>query len=224
VSSAAEQIAHARDSDEALGQFLIAMRARGYRGSALLEAAERAPRAEFVAPEHLGFAYHDISLPLPCGQETGRPFIAFAAVAALGLERRHRVLEIGTGSGWRTALIAGLSAAVASVERWRLLAETADQRLQRLGVSNAVVAHGDGAEGLEEAGPFDRVLFNAALDDPPERLARQLAESGFIVAPMRRDDGVVLTRFAPGRSGTLAAEAIGPTEAPPLSPGIGEGV
>jgi protein-L-isoaspartate(D-aspartate) O-methyltransferase len=223
VSSAAEQIAQARDSDEALGQFLIAMRARGYRGSALLEAAERAPRAEFVAPEHQGFAYRDISLPLPCGQETGRPFTALAAVAALGLERHHRVLEIGTGSGWRTALIASLAAAVASVERWRVLAEAADRRLARLGIVNAVVAHGDGAEGLPEAGPFDRVLFNVALEAPPSALAGQLAAGAIIVAPVLRDDGVTLTRFTAGADGALLGAELGPTDAPPLTSGIGEG-
>ncbi|MGL4239481.1 MAG: protein-L-isoaspartate(D-aspartate) O-methyltransferase, partial [Beijerinckiaceae bacterium] len=103
MSSAARQMFDAgRDNDEALGQFLLMLRTRGFRAARLLETVERAPRTEFVAPEHIGFAYQDVSLPLPCGQETGRPIAVVEAVQALRLEPGHRVLEIGTGSGWQT--------------------------------------------------------------------------------------------------------------------------
>ncbi len=165
MSSAAEELRG--EGDEALGQFLISLRARGNRSQRLLEAVERAPRADFLPPEHVGFAYRDMSLPLPCGQETGRPLAVVAAVAALEIEPDHDVLEIGAGSGWQTALIAGLCRAVASVERWRLLAEAADRRLQRLGFDNAVVAHGDGTDGLPDAAPFDRIIVNAAAVEQP---------------------------------------------------------
>jgi protein-L-isoaspartate(D-aspartate) O-methyltransferase len=212
-----------RESDEALGHFIIGLRTRGYRSSRLLEAVERAPRAEFVAREHIAFAYKDMSLPLPCGQETGRPLAVIEAVSALKLERGNHVLEIGTGSGWQTALIACLSGAVASVERWLALAEAADARLVRFGLANAVVVHGDGAGGVEDAGPFDRIIYNAAVTRVPESVAAQLAPGGVILAPIAAGAGRRLMRFAKQPDGDLAAEDIGPSEAPLLASGAGDG-
>jgi protein-L-isoaspartate(D-aspartate) O-methyltransferase len=220
VSLAVERLIGSRDGDQALGEFIIALRTRGYRGSRLLEAVERAPRTEFVAPEHVGFAYRDISLPLPCGQETGRPLAVVEAVAALELEPAHRVLEVGTGSGWQTALIATLSAAVASVERWRPLAEAADARMQRLGFRNVVVAAEDGEGGLPDAAPFDRIILNAALADIPRMIVSQLAEGGMLIAPMVDRDTQSLTRFRK-RRGKLAGERLGPSDASMLTPGMG---
>jgi protein-L-isoaspartate(D-aspartate) O-methyltransferase len=220
VSSAAEELRS--EGDEALGQFLIALRARGNRSQRLLEAVERAPRADFLPPEHVGFAYRDMSLPLPCGQETGRPLAVVAAVAALEIEPDHDVLEIGAGSGWQTALIAGLCRAVASVERWRLLAEAADRRLQRLGFDNAVVAHGDGTDGLPDAAPFDRIIVNAAAADQLEALVRQLRDGGLMLAPVLGPDGAALMRYR--RAGRrLLAENLGPTDAPRLASGLADG-
>lgn len=210
------------EGDEALGQFLIALRARGFRAPLLMEAIERAPRAAFVRPEHVGFAYQDISLPLPFGQETGRPLAIATAVAALELEPHHTVLEVGTGSGWQTALLAGLSRAVASIERWRVLADAADQRLNRLGIGNAVVAHGDGVEGLCAAAPFDRIILNAAVPFLPKVLAGQLKDTGVIVAPVVGPDGTILSRFRPSQ-GDFQIEGLGPVAASPMVPGLADG-
>jgi protein-L-isoaspartate(D-aspartate) O-methyltransferase len=220
VSSAAEELRG--EGDEALGQFLISLRARGNRSQRLLEAVERTPRADFLPPEHVGFAYRDMALPLPCGEETGRPLAIAAALAALDIEPDHDVLEIGTGSGWQTALIAGLARAVASVERWRALADAADGRLQRLGFDNAVVAHGDGREGLAAAAPFDRIILNAATPAPPEALVRQLRDAGVMVAPVLGPEGAALMRYRRSR-GRLLAERLGPTDACELRSGIADG-
>jgi protein-L-isoaspartate(D-aspartate) O-methyltransferase len=220
VSLAVERLIGARDGDEALSEFIIALRTRGYRGSRLLEAVERAPRTEFVAAEHVGFAYRDISLPLSCGQETGRPLAIVEAVAALELEAGHRVLEVGTGSGWQTALIATLSSAVASVERWRPLADAADARLQRLRFANVVVAAEDGEGGLPEAAPFDRIILNAAVVEIPRLIAAQLADDGVLIAPVLDGDGQSLTRFRK-RRGKLSSERLGPANAPLLTSGMG---
>jgi protein-L-isoaspartate(D-aspartate) O-methyltransferase len=219
-TSAAERMSG--EGDEALGQFLIALRARGFRSQRLMEAVERAPRGEFVRPAHVGFAYQDISLPLPFGQETGRPFAIIAAVVALELEPHHTVLEVGTGSGWQTALVAGQVKAVASVERWRALADAADRRLARLGFVNAVVAHDDGRTGLSAAAPFDRIIINAAVTSVPEALVAQLKEAGIVVAPVSGPEGVTLTRFRVSR-GRLQAEPVGPTIAAPLASGVANG-
>jgi protein-L-isoaspartate(D-aspartate) O-methyltransferase len=218
--SAAERIAG--EGDEALGQFLITLRARGFRAQRLMEAIERAPRTEFVRSEHVGFAYHDMSLPLPFGQETGRPLAIVGAVAALELEPHHAVLEVGTGSGWQTALITGLAKAVASVERWRALADAADQRLQRLGFANAVVAHGDGHDGLSAAAPFDRVIINGVVTGVPQQLAGQLREAGVVIAPVAGSDGVILTRFRHAR-GRFSAEGLSPVAGLKLASGIADG-
>jgi protein-L-isoaspartate(D-aspartate) O-methyltransferase len=216
VSSAAERIQD--DGDEALGQFLIALRARGHRGQRLLEAIERAPRADFLKPEHVGFAYQDMSLPLPFGQETGRPLAIVAAVAALEVEPDHAVLEIGTGSGWQTAVLCGVAKAVASIERWRGLAEAADARLQRLGFSNAVVTHDDGLLGMDAAAPFHRIILNGMVAAVPDVLGRQLTPTGVIVAPVLAGAGVMLTRFRRSAEG-LAAETLWPIDAAPLRDG-----
>jgi protein-L-isoaspartate(D-aspartate) O-methyltransferase len=210
------------EGDEALGQFLIALRARGFRAPKLMEAIERAPRTEFVRPEHVGFAYHDMSLPLPFGQETGRPLAIVGAVAALELEAHHAVLEVGTGSGWQTALIAGLTKAVASVERWRVLADAADRRLQRLGFDNAVVAHADGCDGLSAAAPFDRIVINGTVTAVPGTLASQLKDAGVVVAPVARPEGAMLTRFRLSR-GRFVAEELSAVSAIALSSGMADG-
>jgi protein-L-isoaspartate(D-aspartate) O-methyltransferase len=225
VSSAASATAVDRmagEGDEALGQFLITLRARGFRTQRLLEAIERAPRTEFVRPEHVGFAYQDMSLPLPFGQETGRPLAIVGAVAALELEPHHAVLEVGTGSGWQTALIAGLAKAVASVERWRVLADAADRRLQRLGYANAVVAHGDGHDGLGAAAPFDRIIINAVVAAPPALLTEQLREAGVLIAPVFGAEGPVLTRFRLSR-GRFVAEPLVPASGLALHSGLADG-
>ncbi len=222
MSSAVERLIGVTDSDEALGQFLLSLRTRGLRDSRLLEALERASRAEFVAPEHVGFAYQDISLPLPCGQETGRPLAIIAAVQALELTPRSRVLEVGTGSGWQTALIAGLAGAVASVERWAGLADLADQRLTHMGFANAVVAHADGLEGLASAAPFDRIILNGSVTATPAALMDLLAPDGFILAPVAGAGGVRLERQRRVR-GRLEREALSSVACPPLLEGLADG-
>jgi protein-L-isoaspartate(D-aspartate) O-methyltransferase len=221
VSLAVERIIGSRENDEALGQFMLMLRTRGHRSQPLLNAVERAPRTEFVAPEHIGFAYQDLSLPIPCGQETGRPLSIIEVVTALRLEPSHHVLEIGAGSGWQTALIAGLAGAVASVERWATLTEDADARLHALGFTNAVVAHGDGEGGLPAAAPFDRIVFNVAVEDVSDLVLSQLAEGGMIIAPIQGRSRQVLTRLV-RTGGSIASEEIASWSAPILAQGCAE--
>jgi protein-L-isoaspartate(D-aspartate) O-methyltransferase len=163
-----------------------------------------------------------MSLPLPFGQETGRPLSIVGAVAALDLEPHHAVLEVGTGSGWQTALIAGLSKAVASIERWRVLADAADRRLQRLNFDNVVVAHGDGRDGLSAGAPFDRIIINASIAVIPDALAKQVRDAGVIVAPIIRDGVVMLTRMRRSR-GRFQTEELGPATAQALASGVADG-
>jgi protein-L-isoaspartate(D-aspartate) O-methyltransferase len=195
MSLAADFDAVMDNRDEALGKFLLALRARGQRDTALLTAIERAPRTSFVPLRYVGFAYQNMSIPLDCGQETGSPFDIIERINYLQIEPHHHVLEIGSGSGWQTAVIGGLAGAVLSIERWRGLAESADARMHAAGLTNTVIAHGDGTGGMPAGGPFDRIIFNVAIDEVSPLILAQLAEGGQMLAPVMRDGQQFMMRF-----------------------------
>jgi protein-L-isoaspartate(D-aspartate) O-methyltransferase len=150
----------------------------------LLEAIGAVPRAHFVPPDLAAQAYDDSPLPIPHGQVTTQPSLVAKMVAALELSLSDRVLEIGTGFGWQTALIAQLTDEVWSVERWVDIARTACANLERHGVENATVVVGDGSGGLPEHTPYDAILVAAAFPKVPAPLADQLAEGGRLVQPI----------------------------------------
>ena len=206
---------------EALGYFILNMRARGFRDTALLNAIERAPRTDFLPPDYTEFAYNMLSLPLPCGQEAGSPLSLVEAVGFLQIEPHHHVLEIGTGSGWQTALLASLAKAVVSVERWKTLADAADARLQAAGYSNVVVAHGDGTGGLPAAAPFDRIIFNAAIEDLSPLIEAQLAPGGIVLAPVVNGGQQFLIRFEK-QGDRLVQTPLGPANFAAIVPGTAD--
>jgi protein-L-isoaspartate(D-aspartate) O-methyltransferase len=215
VSSAAERVAVDIGSEEALGTFLLLLRARGFRDKRLLKAVEKARRTAFVPLPFVGFAYQDMALPLPCGQQATAPMAAIEAVNQLQIEAKHRVLEIGTGSGWQTAILASLARAVASVERFRTLADEAEKRLQALDIGNVVIEHADGTDGLPVAGPFDRIVVNAAIADVSPVLKGQLANGGLLLAPVIADGGQVLCRYEK-RGNRLIRTVLGSSQYAPL--------
>lgn len=163
---------------------VAALRSGGVGDPRLLEAVRSVPRAEFVPPELADRAYHDTPLPIPHEQVTTQPSLVAMMVDALGLGSTERVLEVGTGYGWQTALLARLAQEVWSVERWPDLANTARENLSREGVNNATVVVGDGSEGLAEHAPFDAILVAAAFPEVPEPLAEQLRAGGRLVQPI----------------------------------------
>ncbi len=207
----------AQDSD--LGAFVLALRTRGLRDQRLFTTIERASRARFLPTAYVDFAYRDISLPLPCGQETGTPQIIAQAVAALELGADHQVLEIGSGSGWQTALLAELGGAVASLERWYALAQQAGARLREAGLRNAVVIHGDGLLGLPEGAPYDRIILNGAVTAVPVCIRQQLAPGGVLIVPQIGEGGQVLMRYRMS-AGEWRGEALGPCRYPRLVEGM----
>lgn len=142
------------------------------------------PRAEFVPSELSGSAYVDQPLPISHEQVTTQPSLVARMVEALELRGPERVLEIGTGFGWQTALLARLGARVWSVERWPDLAEAARDRLERIGATNAVVVVGDGTDGLPEDAPYDAILVSAAFPSVPSALVAQLGDGGRLVQPL----------------------------------------
>jgi len=180
---------------------LAALRLEGIREPRVLEAVRAVPRGEFVPHGLVERAYLDTPLPIPHEQVTTQPSLVARMVEALALTGDERILEIGTGYGWQTALLARLAREVWTVERWPDLAETARENLARLGSRNATVVVGDGTEGLAAHAPYDAILVAAAFPEVPEPLAAQLAAGGRLVQPIGpggREDVVLFERRAEG--------------------------
>lgn len=161
---------------------VLLLRSHGIRDLRVLNAFERVPRLLFIDGTLAARAATDSPLPLPCGQVMERPSLAAKMIEQLAVEPQHHVLEIGAGSGWLTSVLAGLSARVTAVERYRELCAAATRRFQNLGLSNIRLRQGDGAENRE--GPFDRVLVSASVEDIPGYLTAQLKEGGKIIVAL----------------------------------------
>jgi protein-L-isoaspartate(D-aspartate) O-methyltransferase len=161
---------------------VAAARDEGVRDEHVLAAIAAVPRSDFVPSEYVGGADLDAPIPIPHGQVTTQPSLVARMVEALSLDGDERVLEIGTGYGWQTALLAELAREVFSIERFGDLADTARANLADYG--NAHVITGDGSEGLPEYQPFNAVLVAAAHPSVPAPLVEQLAEGGRLVQPL----------------------------------------
>jgi protein-L-isoaspartate(D-aspartate) O-methyltransferase len=159
-----------------------AARAAGVQDERVLAAIASVPRSEFVATVRADLANVDTPIPIPHEQVTTQPSLVAQMVEALALRGAERVLEVGTGSGWQTALLAELAREVFSVERFADLAETA--RAALAGHGPVHVLFGDGSEGLPEYAPFDAILVAAAHPQVPDPLVEQLAEGGRLVQPL----------------------------------------
>ncbi|MCY4145086.1 MAG: protein-L-isoaspartate(D-aspartate) O-methyltransferase [Chloroflexi bacterium] len=151
---------------------------RGVSESRLLDALRMMPRHQFVPDEHKPQSYDDKPLPIGDGQTISQPYIVGFMTETLRLKPHHRVLEIGTGSGYQTAILCHLADYVYSVERVARLAETAGARLGDLGYSNLDIHIGDGSQGLPDQAPFDRIMVTAAVPRLPQVLCAQLSEFG----------------------------------------------
>jgi protein-L-isoaspartate(D-aspartate) O-methyltransferase len=160
---------------------------RGIRDHRVLDAMRRVPREAFVTERLAGDAYADSALPIDCEQTISQPVIVAMMTEALHLTGKERVLEIGTGSGYQTAILAELAAAVFSIERHAELSRQAEARLRRLGYQNVFLKVGDGALGWNEEAPFDRIIVTAAAERCPPALWEQLAEGGILVGPFGPD-------------------------------------
>lgn len=160
------------------------LRARGIRDQRVLEAMARVPRHEFVVERYRDQAYEDYPLPIGEEQTISQPFIVALMLEMLEITPRDRVLEVGTGSGYVTALLAEMARQVVSVERHAVLAEHAREILQRLGYSNVTVTTEDGSLGFEPAAPYDAILVSAAAAEVPAALLVQLGEGGRMVIPV----------------------------------------
>jgi len=161
-----------------------AARLHGVRDERVLEAFRAVPRALFVPPEWAGLSYLDRPIPIAHGQVTTQPSLVAQMVAALHLKGRERVLEVGTGQGFQTAILATLAREVLSIERFPDLANQAEQNLRGSGVRDVTIVVGDGTLGLPERAPFDAIVVSAAAPEVPGPLREQLIEGGRIVHPV----------------------------------------
>ena len=207
------------DQDAGRMEFLLTLRRRGIGDQAVLRAMDEVPRAQFVETDFAWQAYADQALPIACGQTISQPYVVAYMTEQLALRPHHRVLEVGTGSGYQAAVLSRLAREVVSIERYRTLAEQARERLAALGYDNVEIVVGDGLAGVPDKAPFDRILVTAAAERVPQTLLDQLADDGVMLLPLGPQDGsqhiVKLTKSQTG----IEREDLIPVRFVPLLPG-----
>ena len=200
-------------------QFLLGLRRRGISDPAVLRAMDEVPREHFVESSLMDKAYADQALPIACGQTISQPYVVAFMTEQLGVQANHRVLEVGTGSGYQAAILSRLAREVISVERYRTLAQAAQQRLAALGYDNVEVRSGDGLAGVPERAPYDRIMVTAAAETIPEALLQELAKDGVMVLPLGPHAGPQqLVKLTKGEQGIKEERLIG-VRFVPLLPG-----
>jgi protein-L-isoaspartate(D-aspartate) O-methyltransferase len=205
----------ARDA-ESMMAFVLSLRSRGISDQRVLNAVETLPRPLFVLPSFLDFAFDEIALPIQCGQSITPPGLVAVIAEQLAVTADHRVLEIGTGSGYLTAVLGRLARRVLTLDRWRLLITEAEERLRAVQITNVTMMVADGREGWPERGPYDRIVATAAFEEMPDALIAQLAPQGRMIVPVgprarqqtlmmveRRYTGIHETELMPIRTGML---------------------
>jgi protein-L-isoaspartate(D-aspartate) O-methyltransferase len=201
-------------------EFQLALRRRGISDQAVLREMEEVPRESFVAPGFTDSAYADQALPIDCGQTISQPFVVAYMTEQLEVGPQHRILEIGTGSGYQAAVLSRLAREVVTIERYRTLADTARERLQALGYTNVTVRLGDGMAGARDLAPFDRIMVTAAAEDIPDALVAQLTAGGKMVLPVGpRHDAQYLVKLTKQADGELTREELIAVRFVPLLPG-----
>jgi protein-L-isoaspartate(D-aspartate) O-methyltransferase len=199
-------------------RLIMALRRQGITDARVLSAMERVPRALFVPQAFADQAYEDIALPLECGQTISQPFVVAYMTQALEVGERMRVLEIGTGSGYQSAVLSYLCRRVYTIERYRTLMREAEARFKELALANITTRVGDGARGWPEQAPFDRIILTAAVEATPEALVGQLKPQGVMVLPLGGPQEQWLTRVRLTEQG-LKEEALLPVRFVPVVEG-----
>lgn len=221
----------AQQALEIRAEFLLGLRARGIGDLPVLRAMETVPRELFVPHRLIDLANRDIALPIACGQTMPEPWLVARMMEALALRPDLRVLEIGAGSGYATAILARLAREIVALERFQSLAMAASARLERLLIRNAGIVWGDGLALTRHSGLFDRIIVHAALADVPAGIASALAEGGVLVCarPALADGRQPLVRMT--RQGNAAQSPLRWQEAHicdcrlrPLIPGLSHGI
>ena len=200
-------------------EFQLALRRRGISDQAVLRAMEEVPREHFVAAAFIDSAYADRALPIACGQTISQPYVVGYMTEQLEVAPEHRVLEVGTGSGYQAAILSRLAREVVSIERYRTLGDQARQRLKTLGYANVTVVVGDGFAGAPERAPFDRIIVTAAAAEIPGALVEQLGEEGKLLLPLGPRNGPQHIIKLSKSNGELNRETLIAVRFVPLLPG-----
>jgi len=218
--SIGSQMANAA-SEERVGrmEFQLQLRQRGISDKSVMRALDEVPREYFVPPDLIAVAYADHALPIACGQTISQPYIVAYMTEQLEVRASHRVLEIGTGSGYQAAVLSRLGRDVVSVERYRTLADAARARIETLGFHNVEIIVADGTADLADQGMFDRIIVTAATDQIPKILVDALVEGGIMVLPLGPTSGTQhLVKLTKTRDGITRQELIA-VRFVPLLPG-----
>lgn len=205
---------------ERFAAFLLRMRGAGLDRRDLMAAVEATPRASFVPPQWRADAWSDRSLPIECGETIEGIDLQMRAISMLSLEPGSRVLEIGTGSGFTSAVMARLSARVLSLDRFRTLCEAARTRHETLGLSNILIRQADGSQGAPAEGPFDRIIAWASYESLPRSFVDQLASGGIMIAPIGPGDGVQVIEKLTKLGSRFEREVVGNVRFQPMAAGV----
>ncbi|BCJ90713.1 protein-L-isoaspartate O-methyltransferase [Terrihabitans soli] len=198
-----------RDHEDASqrAEFQLFLRQRGIRSNNVLRALETVPRTMFVPDEMAPHAYADRALPIACGQTISQPFLVAYMTEQLELNDTHKVLEVGTGTGYQTAVLARIGRRIYTIDRYRTLVSAAEARLQSLRITNVTAMPGDGAQGWPAQAPFDRIMVTAAADQIPKPLIDQLAEGGIMIIPVGTGDQRLM-KVVKGEDGKLTEKSL----------------
>ena len=200
--------------------FQLTLRRRGISDQAVLRTLEEVPREDFVAPGDRDDAYRDSAMAIACGQTISQPFVVAYMTEQLQLLKKHRVLEIGTGSGYQAAILSRLAGQVLTIERFRTLADIARQRLEKLNCFNVEVMLGDGFAVPPAVGSFDRIIVTAAMDRIPDALVDRLEPEGILIAPVGPPHGVQTLVRIVRTAGGLERKELVDVRFVPAIPGI----
>jgi protein-L-isoaspartate(D-aspartate) O-methyltransferase len=208
------------NTSDARARIVLALRKAGVTDAAVLQAIETVPREVFMSAGFENRAWEDAALPIECGQTISQPYVVGVMTAALELTGREKVLEIGTGSGYQTAILSKLARRVFTLERYRTLLRIAQNRHETLKLTNVVSKCGDGGLGWADQGPFDRIIFTCAAPVRPDVHLAQLAPGGILVAPVGAGAVQELLRYRLRDDGVFEEEALMDVRFVPLLPGV----
>lgn len=200
--------------------FQLNLRQRGISDQGVLKAMEEVPREQFVTATDRAHAYRDTALGIACGQTISQPFVVAYMTEQLQVRPEHRVLEIGTGSGYQAAILSKLCREVVTLERFRTLAERARLALAEAGCANVEVRLGDGYDVPDSLGTFDRIIVTAAMEEIPQALLERLEPGGILIAPVGPQDGSQMLVRVAREDGCFARQELLAVRFVPALPGI----
>ena len=211
-------------TDQQKIELIMGLRARGIRDTRVLAAIETVPREVFVPDAFQDLAYAEQALPIECGQTLSQPFIVAFMTDRLKVGDRMKVLEVGTGSGYQSAILAQLCRRVYTIERYRTLVKSAEQRFTRLRLANITTLLGDGNKGWPKQAPFERIIVTAAAPQLPRQLIEQLAVGGILICPVEVSPGKQEILRITRTQDDFDRESLMPVRFVPLVEGIARGM